>query len=105
MAAPVKQKMMNTQDIPLRGSTDAPEIFVDGYQGASVVNGVVKIHFHTTKFDPLTEGMVRQVVFTMVVPAVALAQISGSLNDLIESLKRDGLLIEAPIPPAVKTNA
>jgi hypothetical protein len=94
MAAPISFKEVNPADLPLEGIDQAPELFIDGYFGAAVGNGVAKIHFHTTKFDPTTQKMKRFVVFTMVAPIANIAQIAGALGELVDSFKRDGLLVE-----------
>ena len=101
------RKNLTQADMPLTGAGEAAEIYVDGYQGAYAQNGVVKVHFHTIKFDPVTQAINREVVFTMVTPVVTLAQIAASLTELVESFKRDGVLTAAPAPaPAPeKTNA
>jgi hypothetical protein len=103
MVDKAKIVQVNEGDLPLIGIQQAPEFFVDGYQGASVNNGIAKVHYFTIIFDPITEKMTRRVVYTMVVPVNALVSIADAQTKLVEQLKTDGVVV--PVVELEKSNA
>jgi hypothetical protein len=56
---------LNGSEEPLLGLEEAPSLAVDGFQGAVITNGVVKINFFTVRNDPrsgsVPEGRMRDV--------------------------------------------
>ena len=37
---------------PLIGAQEAPDVYIEGYQGATVYNGVMKVNAYVVIFDP-----------------------------------------------------
>ena len=105
MAKKTTEMVIDEKQLPLLGVNAAQEIFVDGYQGVHVKDGVSKIHFFTVSIDPTTGNATRRVAFTLVSSVVTLARIQAALGTLLEDLKRDGLLTEAAPVRTEKTDA
>ena len=38
--------------MPLIGAQEAPDVYIEGYQGATVYNGVMKVNAYVVIFDP-----------------------------------------------------
>ena len=76
----------------LVGAIEAPDIYIEGYQGSMVHNGVIKINAYVMAFDPASEQMKRRVVARLTMPMPSMIQIHDALGRLIEQLEKDGLI-------------
>ncbi len=77
---------------PLRMASNAPEIYVDGYQGATYKDGVVKLNFYSTALDPVTNATHNEVVMRMALSVSTAIQIHQALGQLVGDLERKGIL-------------
>lgn len=72
--------------------SEAPEIFIDGYQGALIGNGVIKLNCFSTYTD--AEGAPHYVCTQRLAMSLAtLVQVRDAFNDLIAQLERDGHVV------------
>ena len=85
---------MTTEDgiIPLERLREAPEIFIDGYTGAAVNSGVVKINLFSTAFNPSNNQPVNIAAGRLVMSTATLAAVVGALSELLALMERDGML-------------
>src|SRR6185437_4144484 len=86
----------DSNSFPLEELEPAPEIFVDGYQGAMAVNGVVKFNFFSIYHDALSGGSKRRIVLRLAMPIASVDGVQKAFADLIEGLKKAGAIMEAP---------
>lgn len=73
----------------------APEVFVDGYQTSSVLNGVAKFTFFTMAHDPVTGVMQRRIVLRLTAPLNVAAGIHEAMGQMLER-------VEMVTPPTVE---
>lgn len=78
--------------MPLVGSTEAPELFIDGYHGVAIQKGVAKLNLYSIAFDADTNHHERRVVLRLAVPLGTLVGMHEALGDLINNLEREGFL-------------
>lgn len=76
--------------IIVQGLADAPEVFVDGFHGVSVANGVVKVNFYSMLGQPTPKDAKCVVRVSMSVGTFV--QVRDVFSELIESFNRDGVL-------------
>jgi hypothetical protein len=84
---------------PMEGISEAPEIYVDGYQGALLLHGVVKLNLFSEFGDGVTPDVRRRGVARMTVSLANLAAIHTSLGELLKSLAEQGALQGMETPP------
>lgn len=75
----------------LRVGAPAPEIYVDGYQGATFKDGVVKLNFYSLALDPATSATYRELVMRMALSVNTVAQVHQALGQLLADLESKGL--------------
>jgi hypothetical protein len=85
--------MAEKTEPPIQDLEDAPELYVDGYHGATFKGGVVKLNFFSDVFDPVREETRRLAGFRMTASVVTIAQMHKALGDLIETLANQGIVI------------
>src|SRR5262245_42897307 len=85
--------MAEKTEPPIEDLDDAPEIYVDGYHGATFKNGVIKLNFFSDLFDPVQDETRRLAVLRLTTSIVTIAQLHKALGDLIESLADKGIVI------------
>jgi hypothetical protein len=79
--------------LPLEGVRDAPVVYIDGYQGVSVGNGIVKMNLFQDVFDTATNKNIRKCVTVLAIPLAVFEGMRGSMNDLARQFSESGLLI------------
>lgn len=77
---------------PLRMGAHVPEIYVDGYQGATYKDGIVKLNFFSLALDPATNASHREVVMRMALSVGTVMQVHQALGSLIGDLESKGVL-------------
>lgn len=72
--------------------SDVPTVFVDGYHGVQLSNGVVRINFfeNVHPADPVSGE--RRIVQRLAMGMPALLSVATALNGFIEQMHKDGLL-------------
>lgn len=92
-------KKVQSADLPIYGSETAPFIYIDGYRGAASGNGAVRLRLIRTRVveGELPEGgAVHEVVGHLAMSYSCLIATHIALGQLIESLRAQGELVEAP---------
>jgi hypothetical protein len=79
---------------PLEELEPAPEIYVDGYQGVVIANGVAKFNYFSIYHDPLSGKNKRRIVLRLACPLDTVAGVHKALGEMIESLKKAGAIVE-----------
>ena len=82
----------NTAALPLLQGGRVPEIYVDGYQGVTYKDGIVKLNFFSLALDPATNASYREAVMRMALSVGTVMQIHGALGQLIADLERKGVM-------------
>ena len=83
----------------------APEIYVDGYHGVSVANGVAKLNFFTTAFDPQTEKISKVAALRLTCSMSVLVAIYEALGQTLTDLEKQGIMQRAEMKPTDGKNA
>jgi len=78
---------LNGSDEPLLGLEEAPSLAVDGFQGAVITNGVVKINFFTVRNDPV-QGRFRKAECVMSISLASLAATRDAFDTLLNQFER-----------------
>lgn len=86
------QIALTKNDNILIGAEDAPEIFVDGYQGVTATNGAIKLNFFSQRFDPERDVAFKKMAAVICLSPITLLQITHALSSLVEQMKVDGVL-------------
>lgn len=81
---------------PVRVGPQVPEIYVDGYQGVSFKDGVVKLNFYSLLLDPASNASYRDVVARLTLSTATLVNVHAALGNLIRDLQRAGVLPDQP---------
>lgn len=95
MTADVKVEA-DSNSFPLEELELAPEIYVDGYQGATIVNGVAKFSFFSVYFDPLSNSNKRRIVLHLACPIGTVDGVQKAFAELLVKLKKAGAIVEIP---------
>lgn len=82
----------NVSDPPLVGATEAPDVYIEGYQGTMVYNGVVKVNAYVLAMNPASEQTSRKVVARLTMPLASMISIHDAFGKLIEDLEKDGVI-------------
>ncbi len=80
-------------DKKIGGIENAPEILVDGYQGVSITNGVVKINFFTTRVVPNTTEHIQQIALVLDMSPGTLLQVQEALTNLVKELEKSKVIV------------
>jgi len=91
MSEPMLTKTDNASP-PLRMAPHAPEIYVDGYQGATYKDGVVKLNFFSTALDPTSNATYNEVVMRLALTVNTVGQLHQALGQLVGDLERKGIV-------------
>lgn len=79
-------------DIQARDNNSAPALYVDGFTGISLANGVVKLNMHADHFNSSTDAIERHIITRLVMPVAVLVSLSQGLQQLVEQMKKDGAI-------------
>ncbi len=76
----------------VEGASEAPDRFVDGYQGVCLINGVARMTFFVDGMDPNTTARYRRAAFKLLMPLDSLVGMHEAIGEVIGKMQRDGLL-------------
>lgn len=87
-------KTASSKDFPLSGGSDAPFLFVDGYQGVMIANGVVRLRLvRGRQTDSADDTEIEnEVVARLAMGAATLESFYKALGGLVKDMKEDGTL-------------
>jgi hypothetical protein len=77
---------------PLVGVREAPDVYLDGYQGAVIHNGVMKVNAYVLAFDPESKRHFKRVVARLKMPLQTVAQVHDALGRFLNDLESQGLI-------------
>ncbi len=77
---------------PLIGAQEAPDVYIEGYQGATVYNGVMKVNAYVVIFDPESKKHFRRVVARLTMPLQTLVQVHDAFGRFLNDLENQGLI-------------
>lgn len=77
-------------DNRLLGLLAAPEVFVEGYRGAMMRAGVLKLNFFANRFDPSAERVEKHAAVTLSIPLEDFAGIVAGLAALLHDMQEKG---------------
>ncbi|HRI75663.1 MAG TPA: hypothetical protein PLX33_01610 [Alphaproteobacteria bacterium] len=80
----IKEKENNNPDIILIEPIES--LFIDGFQGVSMNNGIVRINLHEDKYDPTTEKVSRHIVKRLCIPIASFISFVDTLDEIKKSL-------------------
>ncbi len=86
------------QQPPVRIGPSVPEIYVDGYQGVSFKDGVVKLNLYSLQLDPASNATYKDIVCRATMSTNTLLNIHAALGGLIKDLQAANAI--AGTPPA-----
>jgi len=78
--------------LPFHTGARIPEIYVDGYQGVTYKDGVVKLNFFSLSLDSASNASYREVVMRTAMSVGTLMQVHNALGQLIGDLERKGVV-------------
>jgi hypothetical protein len=84
--------MAESGEAVLHRVIEAPELYIDGYQGAIVQNGVVKLNCYSSTLDPATGEPVNICVARLAMSLPGLLGVHAALGQLIEMMQADGVI-------------
>ena len=87
--------MPQTEPFKLQRLLEAPEILIDGYQGAIVTNGTVKLNCFSVAIDPTVGEPTHICTARLAMSVSTLVQVRDALTNLISDLQRDGVITDA----------
>lgn len=76
----------------LLGLSAAPEVFVEGYRGAMMRAGVLKLNFFTNRFNPATEHVEKHAALILSMPLMDFVEIASALGALARDMQEKGNL-------------
>ena len=79
-------------DNHLLGLSAAPEVFVEGYRGAMMRAGVLKLNFFANRFNPATEHVEKHAAVTLSIPLADFAEIAAAMGALAREMREKGTL-------------
>ncbi len=68
------------------GLAQAPEFFVEGYRGAILRGGVVKLNLFANRLEPTDGSIVKHAVCVLTIPLADLRDVLPALNQFIEQV-------------------
>lgn len=72
---------------------NAPDIFIDGYTGVSVKDGVVRLNLVTTRLNANMESATDVIVSRLAMPLAVMLRVHEALGHLIRDLERDKVIV------------
>lgn len=79
---------MTPPEAPLVEPVPAPEVLVDGFASASILNGVARLTFFSVRHDPVTNTHYRLVNLRMALPLAAAAGVHEALGRMLEEARQ-----------------
>jgi hypothetical protein len=87
----------DTNKFPLEELEPAPEIYVDGFQGAVISNGVAKFSFFSLYHDPLSGQNKRRVVLHLACPVATVDGVQKAFAEIMTNLQQTGVILRGPV--------
>jgi hypothetical protein len=81
---------------PIIGLDRTPVIFTDGFLGASLTTGVVKLNFFSVGFDPVEQKNFRRGAVVLAIPLPGLLQTRDALDKIIAEFQAKGAFQMVP---------
>jgi hypothetical protein len=78
-------------DNVLLGLANAPSLLVDGYRGALLSGGVVRLNFFANRVDPTSGATVKAAAVTLSMPALDFLEVVDGLTAFREQLVAAGV--------------
>jgi hypothetical protein len=82
----------NKNKISLEENSPAPTIYVDGFQGVSITNGVAKFNFFSAYVDPEGHDK-RRIVLRLACAVGAIDALNVAFGNLLMELKQAGVVM------------
>ena len=89
---------MSEKEPPIAEPVAAPEIFADGHVSVAIGRGVSKFTFFSLAHGSQDHPTERRIVLRLTMPLPAILALHDALGNMIESMKKDGVLLETPRP-------
>lgn len=83
-------------DQKMRITGPVPEIYIDGYQGASYKDGVIKLNAYSLTLDPVDNQTYRDVVCRLTLSVSNVISVHAALGNLVRDLEKAGILKLTP---------
>lgn len=77
---------------PLEGVVDAPEIYIDGYQGALRQGSTVKFNLYTVLLDTASDGVRLRCPAVLSMSLPTLISMHAAIGELLEQFEKEGIL-------------
>lgn len=90
---------------PIEGLGNAPEFFIEGYQGASIRNGVIHINTFVNRIDPVSQKSFRAAGPVLAISLADFANIAAAFQRLVAELLEKGILIATAKPASAADKA
>jgi len=65
---------------------NAPSLFIDGFHGMAVINGMARLNLHEDRYNPISGKTERHIVTRLVFPVAGLAGFIEGLQKANESI-------------------
>lgn len=82
-----------TTTMPLHGVMEAPEVYIDGYRGVVVGQGVAKLNCFTSVMSGVNGEVALQCNLRLVMAVTTLVQVRDALDQLIRGMESDGTIV------------
>ena len=89
-------KIASLDDQPVHDNLDAPAVLADGYSGVSINAGVARFAFYAVRYNPAGQKNEKRHVLELALPIGALMATYQAMGELIENMKKNGLIQVAP---------
>jgi len=81
-----------TPALTIRVGSTVPEIYIDGYQGAQIKDGVLKLNLFSQHLDPATNATCNEVVARLALSIPTLISLYASFGGLLKELGDAGVI-------------
>lgn len=78
-----------TDDTEVVFNEPIPTLLVDGFQGAALINSILRINLFALKYDSSTEETKRHIVGTLAIPKEQFTSFIDGLYDIRKQLKEE----------------
>lgn len=77
-------------------SEHTPEIYVDGFTGVIVKEGVIKFNFFSDILNASNNTVERRIVSHMTMPLTVLKSVTEAMDKILVDLIKDGKIVQPP---------
>ena len=86
---PVERQTISAKDIEFVHGEPVPEVYIDGFTGMLVKDGVVKLNLHADFLDLLDGQPKRRIVMRLLMPIPVLLSIAETLQEIASDISAD----------------